>query len=240
MDLMVLPHRSEKRSDPVATEGSLAGLLHSRLLLASLFVLLVVDRVGAVLTGYLAPRHPLLLVGLDATDRAVLLALHVSIVPLVAVAVARRLLGQLLYFTVGRHLGGGARRWLARQGLAGPMGTVEQLFRRAAIPAISALPREVICLLAGDTGVPMAIFASIVVVRDVAVVLVLRLVSQALRDPIDSVLSFLSRYTIPATIVGGALTLVSVLWQRRRRRAVEPVRVVIPDDGVEVRQRVQP
>ena len=191
-----------------------------RILIGILIALVVADRVGAALTAYLATHHPLALVGLDPTDKSLLLAIHVSIVPFVLVAVSRRLAGQVLYFLIGRHLGAQARALLQRHGAGRIVARVEALFRRASLPVILLAPRDIVCILAGDTGVAFPVFLALVLVRDVAIVAILRAVSGEFYGTINHVLTVLNHWVVPATIVGFALAAVSFYWRRRRMAAI--------------------
>ncbi|HET6795046.1 MAG TPA: PEP-CTERM sorting domain-containing protein [Acidimicrobiales bacterium] len=189
-----------------------------RILVGTLIALAVTDRIGAALTAYLATHHPLALVGLDPTDKSLLLAIHVSVVPFVLLAVSRRLAGQILYFLIGRHLGAQARALLERHGAGRIVARVEGLFRRASLPVILVAPRDVVCILAGDTGIAFPVFLALVLVRDVAMVAAVRAVSGALSGTINHVLTTLNHWVIPATIIGFALAAGS-LYLRRRRTA---------------------
>src|SRR5207302_7853258 len=58
--------------------------------------------VGTALTAPLAVHHPLLLLVLEARDRNLLLARHVSVIPYVVVGCLRRLCTDPVFYLLGR------------------------------------------------------------------------------------------------------------------------------------------
>ncbi len=184
--------------------------------------LIVLDRVGAATAPWMATHHPLALVGLDPSEKSVLLAVRASTGLVVALAVFRRLAGQVLYFYLGRHLGPEARRWLDRQGAGRVMGLIERAFRRAAYPVLFVAPRDVVCLLAGDAGLRLGPVAAVVFLRDVASVLVARMLSEALAGPITRVLDAINRYVWPLTVAGVAVAVILTVRARRRGPVAAP------------------
>lgn len=195
-------------------------LLERRLLVGLLILLVAVDRAAAAGAPWLATHHPLLLAAVDPTDKAVILALRVSLVALFPLAVLRRLLGQALYFVIGRRLGPEAKSWLQAHGAGGVLARVERVLGRWSYPIVFLAPRDVVCLLAGDMGMGWAPFLLIAGLRDCAAVLLLRELSQAFAKQVNSVLGFLSTYALPATLVAVALVGLQVMAQRRRRARV--------------------
>ncbi|HVA44328.1 MAG TPA: hypothetical protein VNF50_12665 [Acidimicrobiales bacterium] len=191
-----------------------------RTLVVLLVAILVIDRSAVAMAPWLATHHPLLLVAVDPTDKAVLLAVKVSLVTLFPVALARRLIGQSLYFFIGRRLGHDAKEWLTARGYGGLLSRFERAVRRWSYPAVLVAPRDIVCILAGDLGMGWAPFLLLAAVRDITMVLVLRQLSQTFARQIDSVLSFLNTYTVPATLVAVGVVVLQFAWQSRRRRAL--------------------
>lgn len=194
-------------------------VLERRLLVGLLVLLIAVDRAAAAGAPWLATHHPLLLAAVDPTDKAVILALKVSLAALFPLAVLRRLFGQALYFLIGRRLGPEAKEWLQAHGAGGLLARVERVLGRWSYPIVFLAPRDVVCLLAGDMGIGWAPFLVVAAARDCAAVLLLRELSQAFAKQVDSVLSFLNTYALPATLVAVALVGLQVMAQRRRRRS---------------------
>jgi len=163
-----------------------------RILVVLVVTMLVIDRSAAAMAPWLATHHPLVLVALDPTDKAVLLAVKVSLVTLFPVALARRLAGQCLYFFIGRRLGPDAKEWLTSRGYGGLLSRFERAVRRWSYPAVLVAPRDIVCILAGDLGMGWAPFLLLAAFRDITMVLVLRQLSQTFARQIDSVLNFLN------------------------------------------------
>jgi membrane protein DedA with SNARE-associated domain len=192
-------------------------VLERRALVGLLLLLIAVDRAAAAGAPWLATHHPLLLAAVDPTDKAVILALKVSLIALFPLAVIRRLLGQGLYFLIGRRLGPEAKSWLHTHGAGGVLARVERALGRWSYPIVFLAPRDVVCLLAGDMGMGWAPFLIIAGLRDCAAVLLLRELSLAFARQVDDVLGFLNAYALPATLVAVGLVALQVLAQRRRR-----------------------
>ena len=192
-------------------------LLERRLLVGLLVLLIALDRTAAAGAPWLATHHPLLLAAVDPTDKAVILALKVSLAALFPLAVIRRLFGQALYFLIGRRLGPEAKSWLHAHGAGGVLARLERALGRWSYPIVFLAPRDVVCLLAGDMGMGWAPFLLIAGLRDCAAVLLLRELSQAFAKQVNAVLGFLNTYALPATLVAVALVSLQVMLQRRRR-----------------------
>ena len=227
MDEISAPAAEVSSGDPIrdpTADPPRVPVLERRLLVGLLVLLIAVDRVAAAGAPWLATHHPLLLAGADPTDKAVLLALKVSLVALFPLAVVRRLFGQSLYFVIGRRLGPEAKAWLHGRGAGRLLARAERILGRWSYPIVFLAPRDVVCLLAGDMGMGWVPFLVIAGLRDCAAVLLLRELSQTFAKQINSVLSFLSTYALPATLVAVALVVMQVVAQRRRSRP-RPVQV---------------
>jgi len=173
--------------------------------------------VGSALTPTLAAHHPLLLIALEARDRNLLLARHVAFPTYFVVGSLRRFSSDPLYFMLGRRYGDGAVRWLERQGGGAIVRATETAFRRAAYPMLVIFPGAVVCALAGDVGIPPAIFVAVTVARTFAAVALIRVLSDAFSAPVDAVLHFFDRTSLPATIASVVLVAAWLLWERRKR-----------------------
>jgi membrane protein DedA with SNARE-associated domain len=179
--------------------------------------------VGTALTPYLAVRHPLALLILEARDRNLILVRHVGLAAYIVVATLRRLLTDPLFFLLGRDYGAAAVRWIERKGGGTVVRVTERLFRRAAYPMLVIFPGAVVCTLAGETGIPTVIFLIVVAIRTVVAVVVIRLVANLFGSQVDAILRFFDRFALPATGVTIAVVVLWILWERRRRpHAADP------------------
>ena len=186
-------------------------------------VLTVLGIVGSALTPPLAAHHPLLLIALEARDRNLLLARHVAFVPFLVVGTIRRLASDPFFYLLGRHHGDAGVRW------------TERAFRRAAYPMLVLFPGAVVCALAGDVGIAAKTFSILIVARTLVALVLIRMLGNALARPIDSVLRFFDRWTMPATVASVAAVALYLLWEQLRRRRQEaessPAEVDSEGDG---------
>jgi len=93
-------------------------------------------------------------------------------------------------------------------------------FRRAAYPMLVLFPGAVVCALAGEVGIPVRGFSALIVVRTLVAVVLIRMLGHAFARPIDDVLRFFDRWTLPATVASVAAVALYLVWERvlRRRR----------------------
>lgn len=186
------------------------------LLTVPIVLVTALGSVGTALTPYLSVHHPLVLLVLEARDRNLLLARHVSLLPYVVVGSLRRLCTDPLFFLLGRDHGDAAVRWLDRKGGGRVVRVVEGGFRRAAYPMLVVFPGAVVCTLAGETGIPTPTFLVLVTARTVAAVFAIRWLAGVFGAQVDAVLRVFDRYSLPATIASVVAVVLWVLWERWR------------------------
>ena len=189
-----------------------------RSLLLPIAVLTMVGAVGTALTPLLAARHPLLLIAMEARDRNLLLARHVGVAVFLVVGSARRLISDPFFYLLGRHHGRVGLDWLQRHGGGRVVSATVRAFRRAAYPMLVAFPGAVVCTLAGDAGVPPGAFTTIIVLRTIAVVLMIRFVGNAFGGSVDAVIGFFDRHLLATSLASVALVGVWLAWERRSAR----------------------
>jgi membrane protein DedA with SNARE-associated domain len=186
-----------------------------RLLVAAIVVTATAGTIATALTGPLATRHPLLLIVLDARNRNLILARHVSLVPFLVVGTFRRVLSDPLYWLLGWWYGDRAIRWLEHKGGGGVLVTfTERVFTKAAYPMVFLFPGVAVCSLAGATGMPFIPFLIVNVVGTLTTVSVLRLSGDLLGRPVDAVLGLFSRHVVATTVVTVSLVVVSLVLNR--------------------------
>lgn len=175
---------------------------------------------ATALTPLLATQHPLLLLALESPIRNLLLTRQLDLEPVVAVAVTRRLCGSVVLYLLGRWYGDEALRWIERKlgHGSGFVNKVERAVRVAACPMVFFLPEALVSVLAGSTGMPLATFASVSAAGSLTIVLLSRLLGEALAVPLNIVVALLTQHVIVATTVMatslGAWMLVQ--WNRKR------------------------
>jgi membrane protein DedA with SNARE-associated domain len=181
-------------------------------------VITVLGVIGTALTPPLAAHHPLVLLILEARDRNLLLARHVSILPFVVVSTLRRLCSDPLFYLLGHHYGPSAVDWLKRHHGGSVVGLTERAFRRAAYPMLVIFPGAVVCILAGDIGIPPVPFGVIVVIRTIVVVVGIRYLGDVFAQPIDGLLSYFNEHLIAATAATIAIVILWIAAEQLRHR----------------------
>ena len=180
--------------------------------------LTIVGTAGNALFPALLENHPLLLIALDARNRQLVLTSNkVDLWPFVAVGVSRRLLSDPLYYLLGRFYGDDAVRWIERQmgDGGGLVRGVERAFRRVAPLMVFLFPGQLVCVLAGATGMSPVLFLALNVLGTLAVVFLLRRFGDAFSGPVESVTGFVGdnwRWLTAVSVLFTALW----LWQQRR------------------------
>jgi membrane protein DedA with SNARE-associated domain len=181
--------------------------------------------VAGTIANALAPtlirNHPLLLIALDARNRFLVLVVNdVDLVPFVVVGLLRRIVSDPLFFLLGYLYGESAVRWIERRmgGGGRAIRFTERWFARAAPVMVFLFPGALVCVLAGATGMPPALFLVLNVTGTVAALLVLYQFGEVFSGPIETITDFIDRNYLSLTVVTIVLTVGWVLWDRRRPR----------------------
>ncbi|HEV2767670.1 MAG TPA: hypothetical protein VGV63_08200 [Acidimicrobiales bacterium] len=177
--------------------------------------------VGNALAPTLLVRHPLLLLGLNATTRhLVLTSTSIDVVPYVLVGLGRRLLEDPFLFMLGRWYGDGAIAWVDdKVGGGAYLRAVQRNFHRVGWLLVAVAPGGVVCMLAGISRMRTAVFLTLNIVGTLATIVVLRRFGDAFSGPIELLLAFSADNVVPLTALSLGLT---ALWLVRRRRRSEP------------------
>lgn len=191
------------------------------LIVGPIVVLAIVGTVATALTPTLAAHHPLLLIILEARNRNLVLARHVSIVPFAVVAVARRMLTDPLYYLLGWFYGDRAVRWLeVKAGMGSYARLMERIFKKASYPAVFLFPGAIVCALAGVVGMRFSAFAVVNLAGTIAAVTVLRVFGDILAGPVDALIGFFDDHLVLTTSISIGLVLLSV-WAGRLQGRME-------------------
>jgi membrane protein DedA with SNARE-associated domain len=193
----------------------------SWLLWSGIALSIVLGTVGTILTPTLSTKHPLLMLWIEAADRNLLLARHVSIVPYLVAGSVRRLASDPLFYLAGHWYGDAGLRRLEPHLGRRTVHAAERLFERAAYPMLILFTGRTMSALAGIGGMPVIAFAIIAVVRTILIVFLFRWLGGVFHSQIDALLRFFNVYLIPVTIV---IAVVVLGWaafsHHRERRAV--------------------
>lgn len=188
---------------------------------------LVILAASAVVGNAFAPallaNHPLLLLGLNATTRHLILtSTSIDAGPYFAVALVRRSLEDPLLYLLGVRYGDVAVRWVGEH-LGGDRALrfTQRNFRRFGWPLVALFPGGVVCVLAGASGMSFVGFVTVGLVGTLATIAAIRASGTALSGPVDAVMAVVAEHWIWLTLASVAAT---ALWlaQKRRMRQGRP------------------
>jgi membrane protein DedA with SNARE-associated domain len=139
-------------------------------------------------------------------------------VPFFIVAVTRQLLSDPLYDAIGRWYGDAGTRWLERK--MGEGGSfirfLESSFAKAAWPMVALFPNPIICMLAGASRMPPALFAALNLGGTIAAIAIFRTFGDVFGGPIKAVTGFLDEYRWPIIAVSAVLFGINTVLSRKK------------------------
>ena len=167
--------------------------------------------VGDLLLSQIVDRNPLLLIALNPRSRNLILATNeLGALPYYLVGFLRLIASDPVNYLLGFWFGDRAIAWTERRSRTyGPLiRDGEHWFRRLSLPLIFAAPNNIICALAGATGVSLRLFALLNVTGTIARLVAIRQLGATLESPISSVVDFIGQYRTPILIV----SVIGVAW----------------------------
>ena len=199
-------------------------------------ILLIVPILAMVVAGYIADAlwpdlvnsNPLLLIGLSAKNRYLVLVVnHVSSVWFFVIGTLRLLLPDPFFFALGWFYGEAALNWMERRTptTGRYMRTVEGWFGKWGAPLVVVFPNNYVCLVAGAARMNPIKFAALNIVGTIARLVMILFVGDVFSGPIDSILGFIANWRIPLLVV--SISLVAIFWiseLRRGRKEIEAFR----------------
>lgn len=205
--------------------------------------LVVVVVVGALISGWIgaafAPtlvlRHPLLLAGLNANNRYLILVTNQLGAPsFYTVALARRVIPTMAFFYLGHWYGPRAVAWFKNRdpGSSEAATYVERIFERAGWWVVVIAPMTLTGLLAGAARFRPSRFAPVILVSIAARIIVLRQLGEVFSGPVDSVVHWIDRSRGPLLVIS-LLTVGMVIWSQRKRRTASLEALTALDDDLE-------
>jgi membrane protein DedA with SNARE-associated domain len=147
---------------------------------------------------------PLLFLALDSANQNLLLAAtKVDFVPFLVIGALRRFALDPLFFFTGKWFGTGAIEWVRCRSkrTRGLVNTVERVFVRVSSLAVFLYPNELICVLAGATGMKPWRFMLLNVSGAICAVFVIRLIAMAASEPLSAIVSYSDRNTTVLTAI---------------------------------------
>lgn len=193
-------------------------------LLGALGALIAAGTVGAAFAPVLAVKAPLVLIALSPLGRhLVLVAPETGMLPFVAIAAGRRLLGFGVLYYLARAYGEDSFAWV--EGRYKRFGRFarrfERMFRKAGALMVLLLP-GMSAPVAGATGMPAAVYFPFATVGVVTWVSVTYLVGDALSAWTAPVLAFIRDHVLETTAACAVAVLLYQWRQRRRQSAAVP------------------
>jgi membrane protein DedA with SNARE-associated domain len=193
-----------------------------KLLVVPIVALIVISNIGDALAPKLVESNPLLLIAMNARNRNLILVTNqLDAFSYYAVATARLLLSDPLFFLIGYWYGDTALTWMeSRTKTYGSMlRQWERWFQKASYPLVFIAPNNVICLFAGAAGMSAPAFFIINITGTITRLYLIRWLGEAFERPIDDVLDFIARYRVPLLVV--SISFFAVMMVRELRQSGE-------------------
>jgi membrane protein DedA with SNARE-associated domain len=182
-----------------------------------LAVLGTASMIGLAFSLYLVDRAPLLLIALSPIGRHLyLVAPNVDPIAFLWVSVVRRAAFYVASFHLGRNLGPAGLPWLEARAarFARFVRWLELLFNRYRYPAVLLMTGPTISALAGISGMNTWTFCGLAIPGLVARMIVVLVLAEWFREPIEWLLELIAEYRLPGTII---LIMGIAIHQWRRR-----------------------
>ena len=187
------------------------------LLVVPIASIAVASSIGEAISPTLLVDAPLLLVALVPRNRYLVLAApQLAFWPFFIVGMVRLTLTDPLFYLFGRRHGDAAIHWTERRvGAPGSVRRLEQGFRRAAYPVVAIAPNNLVCVLAGASGMSIGGFLLANLGGTAARMVLIWWLGSVFSEPLLDVVEFVSRYRWVLTAATVIVVAVSV-WRARR------------------------
>jgi membrane protein DedA with SNARE-associated domain len=196
---------------PVQPRPVPPGRLVVTIVVAMVVLSLVAGWAGDLLFASLVDRHPLALIALSPRNRNLALTTNaLDAASYYGVGFARLVFSDPFYFLLGRWYGDRAIAWAERRSRTyGPfVRDGERWFSKLAYPLVFAAPNNIICSLAGATGMRPAVFLILNGSGTVARLVAIRVLGATFESPLSGIVDFIGRYRTPILI----LSALAVAW----------------------------
>ena len=204
------------------------GRRHLTLLIVPILAMVVASYIADALWPDLVTNNPLLLIGLSAKNRYLVLVVnHVSTLWFFVIGTLRLLLPDPFFFALGWFYGEAALTWMERRTptTGRYMRTIEGWFGKWGAPLVVLFPNNYMCLIAGAAKMHPVKFAALNIVGTVARLTMILFVGDVFSGPIDSILGFIANWRIPLLVM--SISLVAIFWiseLRRGRKEIDAFR----------------
>ncbi len=164
---------------------------------------------GDLLLSVIVKDNPLVLIALSPRDRNLALASpDLAFLPYFVVGFARLVFFDPFSYLLGFWYGDRALAWIKRRSRTyGPlMDDAQGGFKRYAAPLIVLFPNNVICMLAGASGIGVGMFVALNAFGTAVRLLILRQFGNIFGGQITSVVDWIDDYRIPILVVSALAT----------------------------------
>jgi membrane protein DedA with SNARE-associated domain len=179
---------------------------------------LVAGWAGDLLFAQLVDNHPLLLILLTPRNRNLALTTNeLDALSFYLGGGLRLLFSDPFYFLLGLWYGERAIRWTERRSRSyGPfVRDGERWFRKLAYPLVFLAPNNIICLLAGATGMAPLTFLALNVSGTAARLVAIRALGATFESPLSRIVDFIAEYRTPILILSAVLVAWTVFGEFR-------------------------
>jgi membrane protein DedA with SNARE-associated domain len=206
------------------------------LLVVPIALIAIASSIGEAIAPTLLVDAPLLLVGLVPRNRYLVLAApQLAFWPFFIVGMVRLTLTDPFFYVFGRNYGDAAIHWTERRvGAPGSVRRLEQWFRRAAYPIVAIAPNNLVCVLAGASGMSIRGFLLTNLGGTAARMVLIWFLGEVFSAPLLDVVEFVAEYRWILTVLTVLIVAVSV-WRARRghRSEIETPEEVAEELGLQ-------
>ncbi len=176
----------------------------ARIVIGLALVNIVAGWAGDLLLSVIVKDNPLVLIALSPRDRNLALASpDLDFLPYFTVGFLRLVFFDPWSYLLGFWYGDRALAWIKRRSRTyGPLlGDAQGGFKRYAAPLIILFPNNIICMLAGASGIGVGMFVVLNAFGTATRLLILRQFGNIFSGQISSVVDWIDDYRIPILIV---------------------------------------
>lgn len=197
------------------------------LTLAPLIGMTIAANIANAFFPTLLEHHPLTLVMFDPRTRNLLLVTaKVAFIAWFVAALIRRVIFDPLYFLLGRWYGDAGVRWLEKRSpdLGALLTKIEEWFPRFGPLLVAIYPHPLVCVMAGASAMRMWAFVAYNTLGNIVILAVVWQVGETAERPVAATTSFISKYSLPLTVV--SFVLVAYYLLRNKSEGHSPIESV--------------
>ena len=181
----------------------------------------VMGWIGSAIWATLVDRHPLWLLGLNATPKFLVLTTNsLDWWSYYGVGLVRNVITKPFMWLMGAWYGERAIAWAARQSdqAAQVIRWLQARFDRIGWLVVPFVSNNPVCLLAGSTGMPLLLFLGLAVAGTLTRLWLYRMFGATFSGPLDQFTNLVTTYRIPVAAASVVAVLGVLWWQHRRGR----------------------